>query len=570
MKQGSIIDEVQQVVRLLPGGLVSTKVFLWTYPLSLFLAVATTPTEINGGQELLLWLLLGFLAHSAMYPFVYYGKNSKKLSEQVLLVLLMGIVRGSVIGLGSPLMGLEDSLSAPVRALNSTLAVFYWMQAGAIIVQYGFTFREKVKTLLTEILEKGIVDLPQIAKKSTNELVIIIGALQEKIINVVGSKPSQFDIQQASADIDSLINEHIRPLSQARWKDGNLLWIKTSFLAVMRRTLTTQKLPVIPVTVLTFPFTLVAQVSRIGFWETFIVQATWFLLLVILDRALSKAINTEKGFWRFNLFTIAILLAINYPITFLVQKITTVGAPSSTSPMISGYVISAFTAIALFIIGAMLFSIQNDQGFAFQFLSDIIKKGELENLLKQTQSGTTDSQFAQYVHAEVQSQLLACKLLLLKAAESDFNLFPPEITAQIVERMEKIKQPYQRPAAKVTSKRLPEIAQSWQGLAEIKYVLIPEFTEFHSQSEITSQLIEEAVVNAIRHGKATKISIEAKASGSLISVFVRDNGSMQMAKASSGLGTILLNTFTESWSLQREGDQSLLTFSVPSGKSNSL
>jgi hypothetical protein len=505
-----------------------------------------------------------------MYPFVYYGKNSKKLSEQVLLVLLMGIVRGSVIGLGSPLMGLEDSLSAPVRALNSALAVFYWMQAGAIIVQYGSSFREKVKEFLTEILEKGIFDLPQIAKKSTNELVTIIGALQEKIVDTVGRSPSRSDIQQASADIDSLINEHIRPLSQARWKDGNLLWIKTSFLAVMRRTLTTQKLPVIPVTVLTFPFTLVAQVSRIGFWETFIVQATWFLLLVILDRALSKAINTEKGFWRFNLFTIAILLAINYPITFLVQKITTVGAPSSTSPMISGYVISALTAIALFIIGAMLFSIQNDQGFAFQFLSDIIKKGELENLLKQTQSGNTDSQFAQYVHAEVQSQLLACKLLLLKAAESDFKLFPPDITAQIVERMEKIKQPYQRPAAKVTSKRLPEIAQSWQGLAEIKYVLIPEFTEFHSQSEITSQLIEEAVVNAIRHGKATKISIEAKASGSLISVFVRDNGSMQMAKASSGLGTILLNTFTESWSLQREGDQSLLTFSVPSGKSNSL
>jgi anti-sigma regulatory factor (Ser/Thr protein kinase) len=116
---------------------------------------------------------------------------------------------------------------------------------------------------------------------------------------------------------------------------------------------------------------------------------------------------------------------------------------------------------------------------------------------------------------------------------------------------------------------LPEIAQSWQGLAEIEYELIPEFTEFHSQSEITSQLIEEAVVNAIRHGKASQISIKAKASGSSVSVFVRDNGVMQMAKTNSGLGTILLNTFTESWSLEREGDQSLLTFSVPSGKRDS-
>ena len=142
MKQETILNEVRAVVRLLPAGLIRTKVFLWTYPISLFLAVATTPTKIEGGKELLLWLLLGFLAHSAMYPFVYYGRTDKNLSEQVLLVILMGIARGSVIGLIAPLMGLEDELSAPVRILNSALAVFYWMQAGAIIMEYGFTFRE--------------------------------------------------------------------------------------------------------------------------------------------------------------------------------------------------------------------------------------------------------------------------------------------------------------------------------------------------------------------------------------------------------------------------------------------
>ena len=569
MKQETIINEVRQVVRLLPAGLVSTKIFLWTYPISLFLAVATTPTEINGAKELLLWLLLGFIAHSAMYPFVYYGRNSKNLSEQLILVFLMGIARGSVIGLFAPLMGLEDELSAPVRILNSALAVFYWMQAGAIIMQYGFTFREKVKEFLTEILEKGIIDLPQIAKKSTSELVTIIGALQEKIVNTVGHSPSRSEIHQASADIDSLINEHIRPLSQSRWKDGDLLWIKAGFFAVMRRTLTNQRIPAIPVIVLTFPFSFIVQTSRIGFWAMVLVQGTWTSLVVLLDRVLIPRVKSDQGYWKMNLVFLASLITVIYPITFFTQYLTPFDSPSSMSSIIQGYVLSAVSQIALFIIGGMLFSIQNDQGFAFQFLSDIIKKGELETLLKHTQSGNTDSQFAQYVHAEVQSQLLACKLLLLKAAESDFELFPPDITAQIVERMEKIKQPYQRPAAKVTSKRLPEIAQSWQGLAEIEYELIPEFSEFHSQSEITSQLIEEAVVNAIRHGKASKISIKATTSGSSISVFVRDNGSMQMAQASSGLGTILLNTFTQSWSLEREGNQSLLTFSVPSGKRNS-
>ena len=388
-------------------------------------------------------------------------------------------------------------------------------------------------------------------------------------METVGNSPSRSDIQQASSDIDLLINEHIRPLSQSRWKDGDLLWIRAGFFSVMRRTLASQKIPAIPVIILVFPFTFVAQTSRIGFWGTCVVQVTWTSLVIILDRVLLPKMKTDQGFWKMNRTFFAVLIIIIYPITFIVQSATTVDVNSSLSAMITGYVLSGLTAISLFIIGGMLFSIQNDQGFAFQFLSDIIKKGELENLLKQTQSGNTDSQFAQYVHAEVQSQLLACKLLLLKAAESDFALFPPDVTAQIVERMEKIKQPYQRPAAKVTSKRLPEIAQSWQGLAEIEYELIPEFTEFHSQSEITSQLIEEAVVNAIRHGKASKISIKATAGNSSISVFVRDNGVMQIAKASSGLGTILLNTFTQSWSLEREGDQSLLTFSVPSGKRDS-
>ena len=77
MKQASLFDEVRQVVRLLPAGLVNTTVFLWTYPISLFLAIVTTPSEIKGSKEFLLWLLLGFLAHSAMYPFVYYGKSVK-------------------------------------------------------------------------------------------------------------------------------------------------------------------------------------------------------------------------------------------------------------------------------------------------------------------------------------------------------------------------------------------------------------------------------------------------------------------------------------------------------------
>ena len=203
--------------------------------------------------------------------------------------------------------------------------------------------------------------------------------------------------------------------------------------------------------------------------------------------------------------------------------------------------------IAFYLVGSLLLALRNDQDFVFQFIGDAIKAGELERLLEKTKSGNLDSNYAQYLHAEVQSQLLACKLLLLKAAESDFSLFPPEITKQVVDRMERLKQPYEKPPARIPIQRLAELQKSWNGLANLSYNCSSEFDELRSFSDVTSQLIEEAVVNSIRHGKATEIQVHGSASGDFITVEVRDNGHLISGKSHRGLGTILFETFTDSW-----------------------
>ena len=292
------------------------------------------------------------------------------------------------------------------------------------------------------------------------------------------------------------------------------------------------------------------------------VQLTWITLVVILDRFILPQVSIERGYAKLNLLFLASLIILMYPVTFTVQALLPFGTPTSQTAMVLGYLISSVTQTGFFLIGAMLFSIQSDQGFAFQFLSDIIKKGELEELLKQTQSGNLDSKFAQYMHAGVQSQLLACKLLLLKAAESDFELFPPEITKQIIDRMEKIKAPYLRPVARITSDRVRELSQSWLGLADISYSLSPDLHLLQSYSDITSQLIEEAVVNAIRHGNATKISIESRNLDDLLEVVITDNGKLESNKSKGGLGTILFNTFTEDWKVSDISGQTVLTFAI--------
>ena len=560
MNQQLSATRVDDILKLLPRNFLSLTVFKWTLPISLVLAVISTPVEINSAQEVLKWLFIGFCGHMAIFPFVHYGRE-KKFNEQVLLVLLAGFTRGAVGGILAPLFEVQDSLSLPTRAANSMMAVFYWNIAGAIIVEYGVEFRAKLRVLLNEILEKNITGLSVAAKKSSNHIVEIIGTLEERILATVGTSPTREKLQEASNEIDALINNHIKPLSQSQWKDGELIWARAGFLAVLKQTLSYNPIPVVAVILLTWPFTLLVQLSRIGLVQTIIVQITWTSIVLVMAKAIYRG-NLVRGELLGKNLQFLSLLSVPYLITFFVQLATEGNNPQEMSTMISGYLLSAVTQSTFYVIGALLLALRNDQEFVFEFIGDVIKAGELEKLLERTKPGNVDGNYAQYLHAEVQSQLLACKLLLLKAAESDFELFPPEVTRQIVERMEKLKQPYVRPSARIPAQRMEALQQSWTGLAEISHDFSVEFSQLHSYSDICSQLIEEAVVNAIRHGKANKIQAIGKKNEDHLLIEVRDNGQFSESSRHSGLGTILFNTFARDWSLRRESETTVLSFTI--------
>lgn len=554
--------EAKTIIKLLPKSLISMKVFLWTYPISIGLSVALAPDNVSGIQNSLLWLFIGFAAHTAMLPFVLYAKEHEKLYEQILLVIAMGATRGAVLVLLPPILDLQDSLTALARIANTTVAVFYWFQAGSIIVEYGSTFRERIKDLVKELLEKNIVDLSASTKKSSNELITVIGHLQKKILETVGSNPTKEAMVGASREIDRLITEHIRPLSKSTWKDGELTWLKAGFFSVLRQTLTNNRIPVTGVILLSLPLALLTQSSRVGLLSTVVVLSIWVPIAIFADRLIYKN-QDNADYLKLNLRFLASLVFIAYPITFILQNVLPISRDPSLPAMILGYLLSMATQLSLFVVSTLLVALYDDQEFAFEFIRDLIKRDELETFLAKTKEGGSGENYAQYLHAEVQSQLLACKLLLLKAAESDFDLFPPEITNQIIERMEKIKQPYQGPASRIPSQRLSELSASWQGLAEISHDLPVELNELKSNSDVISQLIEEAVVNSIRHGGANKICVTASLQLRGVEVTVSDNGTMDpLTQSKSGLGSILFDTFAKRWSRVRQGNATVVTFLV--------
>jgi len=557
------------LLKIQPRQLLTLTVFWWFLPISVLLPVFFGQYNVNSLKDISIWLLIGITAHFAMFPFVAYGKNGKTITEQIILIFMMGIVRGILISIMPPIFGLQDEQAFLARVTNSTVAVFYWNMIGSIILEHGSKFRSRVKVLLNEILEKQLLGMPLVAKESSNELTRIIGVLQEKIVAMVGSSPSREDIVQASGDIDTLINQHIKPLSKSRWRDGQLTWVRAGLFSVIRSCLENNRIPVVAVIVFSIPFSIITQTSHIGLLGTLLVQSFWLFVTLGINWLVYRKNHTSK-LTKSNLTFLAGVVFIAYPLTYLFQSKILVASPDSLESIVQGYIVSMITQVSLYIIATFVISLREGQDFAFDFLKETISRGELANLVDKTRSDNSDAQFAQYLHAEVQSQLIACKLLLLKAAESNFDLFPPEVTQQIVERMEKISHPYEPAMIKTPAAQIRELSASWAGIAKISYELPNELEDIKGYSQILSQLITEGVVNSIRHGGASEIFISVTFSEKELKVKIMDNGHLESGTNSSGLGSILFNTFTKSWNLSRKDNQTVLLFVIDINQKEAL
>ena len=557
------------LLKIQPKQLLTSTVFWWFLPISVLLPIFFGQYNVDSLKDISTWLLIGIAAHFAMFPFVIYGKNGKTITEQIVLIFMMGIVRGILISILPPLFGLQDEQSFLARMTNSAVAVFYWNVIGSIILEHGLKFRSRVKELLNEILEKQLLGMPSVAKESSNELTRIIGVLQEKIVAMVGSSPSREDIVKASGDIDTLINQHIKPLSKSRWRDGQLTWVRAGIFSVIRSCLESNRIPVVAVIVFSIPFSIITQTSRIGLLGTLLVQFFWLFLTLGINYLVYRKNHTSK-LTKSNLTFLAGVVFIAYPATYIFQSKIPMASPASLESIVQGYIVSMITQVSLYIIATFVISLREGQDFAFDFLKETISRGELGNLVDKTRSDNSDAQFAQYLHAEVQSQLIACKLLLLKAAESNFDLFPPEVTQQIVERMEKISHPYEPAMIKTPAAQVRELSTSWAGMAKISYELPDELEDIKGYSQILSQLITEGVVNSIRHGGANEIFISATCSEKELQVKIMDNGHLESGTNSRGLGSILFNTFTNSWNLSRKDNQTVLLFVIDTNQKGVL
>ena len=109
--------------------------------------------------------------------------------------------------------------------------------------------------------------------------------------------------------------------------------------------------------------------------------------------------------------------------------------------------------------------------------------------------------------------------------------------------------------------RLEKIASGWRGIATVTFTV--DWIEGLDASEVNDAivLIDEAVANAVRHAKATTISINGALGGADLTVEILSDGAM-MTHNAAGLGTKLFNELASNWEYSRRGELNLLTFTI--------
>lgn len=561
-----IQNDLSKILKFLPLNIISWRTFWASLPISMLVAPLLIAPKGSSVVDLAKWTAIAIFSHLCMAPFVFYVKDKNNLNLQIFFSFAMGAIRGGVIGLSAPLLGLTDLTPIPARMANSAIAVFYWLQVLAIYFDVKDYYQKKVREFLHKIIFEMNLESANNYEvsgslTSKSKILVLIANLKEEI--ELNSKPDQsgsFKVQIQA--IDDLIEEHIKPASAKKWQDSELIWPKFSFLKIFKKSLEMDLIPVIGIILLTLPFSAFGNIVRYGIFIGLAALTFSASLTLAINFTLNSILIKNVSKFKKNIYFLVSWSMISAPLNIVFLRHFTIERNFLLVDTIQIVLLSSLLFLAFIFAATALSSLKVSRNEALDLLGNLIPQNQLESFMASGFAAKSAADLAQYLHAEVQAQLHACKLLLLRASESDFKLFSPNVTQMVVNRLEMLGHSYTKTPSIIPRERMLEISHSWRGLAAIDLELPVEFNTFSRDGEVATQLIEEVIVNSIRHGKAKFIKIVATISDSICNVVISNDGQLKNVD-STGLGGTLFATFTNSWNIEEVIDGTRIRFTIP-------
>ena len=530
----------------------SQTAFLAFVPVGILGVAIIIPVEKVTASQRFDWFLVGVIAQAvlaiAIFVFnkIYFRfiKGAKFSVAYILFALFTsGALRGIAIGQAAPIFDLADSIAPVVRAINSGITVVIWMGIIGLMLEAQSSYVREYQDLYQRFLMLKSGRLPDGRALNSGRLSEIAeqvaqmtSPVRTKLAKLSEGSFTDAQVREAVADLQQVVKEQIRPLSHRLWFDRTSHLLKFRISNLLLDAFKTDETPILFFTALTtfsiFVGTTVSMGINIGAVISLIFGITIYMLFT-LEKLLLKIEMIKSRF----IHPIFLILVATVPLLlthvyFNLSEIAYWSLYSNVGVAGSVFLTAIFTT--------MLSQSLIDRAKIIDILTTQITSGYVEEHLQAIARMTEDSEIASYLHSSLQSELTAVALKLDQAAKSGNRDEVKSIIqyAQIV--IERDLTVSFHAGEHSPLERINALLDAWRGIADIKIDLQKiELCETQVLTDI-SQVIEEAVSDAVRFGNANLISISGDASPDHYYFKVTDNGKSK-PQGGSGLGTILLD-----------------------------
>lgn len=497
------------------------------------------------GQDFQLLLGLG-LAVTALTGFLIFLINlvtqtfrqnlsdSQNNKVMVLLIAVIGLIRGyfSYIGLG--LLDFPEYAELPIRLATSTSSTLLWLTLAIYLVSMHEKFKNDfdsfIRTSFNTLSKVEPAQLRKIPAALAPEIKAIEVQIQKSLSHMYQSVVTPEILLSVSQQLRDCIETSIRPLSHRLWLQDGKVYPRVSLRALLREGLSRQD------------FSIYSAVSFLALLSSFNLSSSIGVPRASLAILITFAITS--GY-----FLIQRKYVPNISMASKTIKILNLSAPglalSGVFYLLNTYIflddfgfLNLFLlpiSFTVFLLASTIRVVREDQSRFFSQLKLDIDSRIAEQVNNQDQQ--SGKEVAAFLHNSVQSELLALSYQLEELSKNpDSNeakvtleRLASSLTAQIGKNFENFNE---KP-----TERLSTLVSAWSGIALVEYASDLDVLLGFSRAHDVVQVIEESITNAVRTANATVIRISWERTGSLnLRVEVKDNGHVDHIGA-SGLGT---------------------------------
>ena len=530
----------------------SQTAFLAFVPVGILGVAIVIPVEKVTASQRFDWFLVGVIAQGVLavailiFNKIYFRfiKGAKFSVAYIFFALFTsGALRGIAIGQAAPIFDLADPTAPTVRAINSGITVIIWMGIIGLMLEAQSSYVREYQDLYQRFLMLKSGRLPDGRALNSGRLSEIAeqvaqmtSPVRTKLAKLSEGSFTDAQVREAVADLQQVVKEQIRPLSHRLWFDRTSHLLKFKLSNLLLDAFKTDETPILFFTALTtfsiFVGTTVSMGINKGAVISLIFGVTIYMLFTLEKLLLKIEIIKSKFIHPIFLILVATIPLLLTHVYFNLSEISYWGLYSNIGVAGSVFLTAIFTT--------MLSQSLIDRAKIIDILTTQITSGYVEEHLQAIARMTEDSEIASYLHSSLQSELTAVAVKLDQAAKSGNRDEVKSIIqyAQIV--IERDLTVNFHAGEHSPLERINALLDAWRGIADIKIDLQKiELCETQVLTDI-SQVIEEAVSDAVRFGNANLISISGDASPDHYYFKVTDNGKSK-PQGGSGLGTILLD-----------------------------